>query len=37
MIYAKTDQRRLAVLARPWPTGGGIAADPEGVHHRTTK
>ena len=25
MIYAKTDLNRLAVLARPWPTGGGIA------------
>lgn len=25
MIYAKTDQRRLSGLARPWPTGGGVA------------
>lgn len=25
MVYAKTDQNRLAGLARPWPTAGGIA------------
>jgi integrase/recombinase XerD len=25
LIYAKTDQRRLAGLARPWPTGGGVS------------
>jgi len=25
MIYAKTDQRRLAGLARPWPTAGDVA------------
>ena len=25
LIYAKTDQRRLSGLARPWPTAGGIA------------
>ena len=25
MIYAKTDQNRLAGLARPWPTAGGTA------------
>jgi len=25
MIYAKADQNRLAGLARPWPTAGGIA------------
>jgi hypothetical protein len=24
-IYAKTDQVRLAVLARPWPTVGGAS------------
>lgn len=24
-IYAKTDQRRLAGLVRPWPTGGDLA------------
>jgi integrase/recombinase XerD len=24
LIYAKTDQRRLAGLARPWPTVGGV-------------
>ena len=24
VIYAKTDQRRLAGLARPWPTGGDL-------------
>ena len=25
LIYAKTDQRRLAGLARPWPTVGGVS------------
>jgi integrase len=25
MVYAKTDQNRLAGLARPWPTAGGTA------------
>lgn len=25
LIYAKTDQRRLAGLARPWPTGGDVS------------
>ena len=25
LIYAKTDQRRLAGLARPWPTAGDVA------------
>ena len=25
LIYAKTDQRRLAGLARRWPTGGHVA------------
>jgi integrase/recombinase XerD len=25
MIYAKTDQRRLSGLARPWPAGGDVA------------
>lgn len=25
VIYAKTDQRRLAGLARPWPTGGDLS------------
>jgi site-specific recombinase XerD len=25
LIYAKTDQRRLAGLARPWPAAGDLA------------
>lgn len=25
MIYAKTDQRRLSALVRPWPTAGDLA------------
>lgn len=25
LIYAKTDQRRLSMLVRPWPTGGDLA------------